>query len=164
MKMTKEDLKNPEFIISNLYTKIEHMTKIRNIIEKEKKEFLDYFNEETYFNDEEFYEQPFLAFLCDRLVFNWCGCAVGKVGRLEVLFKLMTLADDNIQKKISYKEYQKRIADLGGDEVFSVLMDLIGNFSLFSHGGSCFGAWLDYDGLFVFECLKLFFQDQQVAK
>ena len=152
--MTKEELKNPDFILGKLHSQLAHLAVIRNSIYKDAGIFLSYFREDMHL-DEEFQDFPFLAYLCHQ-VFNWCGCGVGNGNRLKVLFHLMEMNDDRMNKKITYEEFNEKIKAIGGDNVYCVLMDFFGNKSLFSHGGSCYGAWLDYDGQFVYDCLKLF--------
>lgn len=159
-KINLKTLNNPEEIIKTLTKTPEHLGVIYKIIKADEKAFMEYFDGSMYI-DEDLEKYPFLAFLSSQ-VFKWCACAVGHDGRLEALYELMKMIDDKQQDKISYEEYKQKIQAMGGDNVFCILMDFFGDFSLFSHGGSCYGSWLDYDGALVYAHLKNFMKDKEV--
>lgn len=145
-----------EAIFSALTRTPEHLGVLRKIILKEPTQWADAFSPPKDLYVEEFdKENPFLSWLAYS-AFKWCGCNSGMEGRFETLYQLMVIMEKACDKHYTLDMKLKDIENLCGDTSgsFDIIMDYFSDFSLFSHGGSNTGSWIDYDGHIVYAHLK----------
>lgn len=149
------DLNNPEEIIKTMKGgKPSHLAVLYNQYLKDPVVFNRYFKEDVY--NEELQGHPFLYWLSVN-VFKWCGCHTGLIGRLSVLYKLMNIFSTTWE---TYEEKQSEILKVCGSmETFDILMDSFDSYSLFSHGGSNYSSWINYDGHLVKQALDTLFKE-----
>lgn len=142
-------LNDPESIYDNLTRDPEHLGILRKMVDENPSSFSEYF-EKDHLPEDEFCGHPFLDWLC-RVAFKWCGCAAGNGARLMVLYKIMKIEKEKPDFRQREAAYSKIFCDNG---VRCMTMDFFENFSLFSHGGSCYSSWIDYDGELVWRHLE----------